>query len=198
MDNHLLPQVEEKIITLRNQQVILDCDVAELYGVETKEINQAVKNNPRKFPEGYIFELDNKEFSTLRSKFLTTKFQKTRQLPKAFTERGLYMLATILKGERAEQTTIAIVEAYAKLKELSRVIVEIPKQQENKEVQKKLAHRSGQLVEELMSDVLPKQSSETTIEMNLAMFKIRHSVRRENVERIKPAAGGMVRARGII
>ena len=185
MDNHLLPQVEEKIITLRNQQVILDCDVAELYGVETKEINQAVKNNPRKFPEGYIFELDNKEFSTLRSKFLTTKFQKTRQLPKAFTERGLYMLATILKGERAEQTTIAIVEAYAKLKELSRVIVEIPKQQENKEVQKKLAHRSGQLVEELMSDVLPKQSSETTIEMNLAMFKIRHSVRRENVERIK-------------
>ena len=144
-----------------------------------------MKNNPRKFPEGYIFELDNKEFSTLRSKFLTTKFQKTRQLPKAFTERGLYMLATILKGERAEQTTIAIVEAYAKLKELSRVIVEIPKQQENKEVQKKLAHRSGQLVEELMSDVLPKQSSETTIEMNLAMFKIRHSVRRENVERIK-------------
>ena len=174
-----------RIITLRNQQVILDCDVAELYGVETKEINQAVKNNPRKFPEGYIFELDNQEFSTLRSKFLTAKFQKTRQMPKAFTERGLYMLATILKGERAEQTTLAIVEAYAKLKELSRVILEIPKQQENKEVQKKLAHRSGQLVEELMSDVLPKQSSETTIEMNLAMFKIRHSVRRENVERIK-------------
>ena len=95
------------------------------------------------------------------------------------------MLATILKGERAERTTLAIVEAYAKLKELSRVIVEIPKQQENKEVQKKLAQRSGQLVEELMSDVLPKQSSETTIEMNLAMFKIRHSVRRENVERVK-------------
>ena len=116
------------------------------------------------------------------------RFEKQKHssvLPRAFTERGLYMLATILKGERAERTTLAIVEAYAKLKELSRVIVEIPKQQENEEVQKKLAHRSGQLVEELMSDVLPKQSSETTIEMNLAMFKIRHSVRRENVERIK-------------
>ena len=86
MDTNLLPQVEEKIITLRNQQVILDCDVAELYGVQTKEINQAVRNNPGKFPEGYIFELDNQEFSTLRSIFLTTKFQKTRQLPKAFTE----------------------------------------------------------------------------------------------------------------
>lgn len=62
-------------------------------------------------------------------------------MPKAFTEKGLYMLATILKSSRAVQTTIAIVEAYAKLKELSRVIVEIPQQQDNKEVQKVLAHR---------------------------------------------------------
>ena len=113
----IIPNVEEKIITLRNQQVILDCDVAELYGVATKEINQAVRNNPEKFPEGYIFELDNQELSDLRSKFLTAKFKMTRQLPKAFTEKGLYMLATILKSPRAVQTTIAIVEAYAKLKD---------------------------------------------------------------------------------
>ena len=93
--------MEEKIITLRNQQVILDCDVAELYGVATKEINQAVRNNPEKFPEGYIFELDNQELSDLRSKFLTAKFKMTRQLPKAFTEKGLYMLATILKSPKA-------------------------------------------------------------------------------------------------
>ena len=182
----MLPQVEEKIITLRNQQVILDCDVAELYGVETKRINEAVNNNPEKFPEGYIWLVNEQEKNELVENF--DRFEKQKHssvLPRAFTERGLYMLATILKGERAERTTLAIVEAYAKLKELSRVIVEIPKQQENKEVQKKLAHRSGQLVEELMSDVLPKQSSETTIEMNLAMFKIRHSVRRENVERVK-------------
>ena len=186
MENDLILRVEEKMITLRNQQVILDCDVAELYGVETKEINQAVRNNPKKFPEGYIWTLDEQERGELVKNF--DRFEKQKHssvLPRAFTERGLYMLATILKGERAEQTTLAIVEAYAKLKELSRVIVEIPKQQENKEVQKKLAHRSGQIIEDLMSDVLPKQSSETTIEMNLAMFKIRHSVRRENVERIK-------------
>ena len=182
MKTNLLPQVEEKIITLRDQQVILDCDVAELYGVETKEINQAVRNNPEKFPEGYIFQIDSQEFTILRSKFLTAKFSKTRQYPKAFTEKGLYMLATILKSPRAVQTTIAIVEAYAKLKELSRVIVEIPKQQENKDVQKKLVHRSGQLVEDLMSDVLPKQSSETTIELNLAMLKFRHTVHREKKE----------------
>ena len=56
MDNNLLPEVEKKIITLRNQQVILDSDVADLYGVETKQINKSVKNNPEKFPEGYVFE----------------------------------------------------------------------------------------------------------------------------------------------
>ena len=178
----IVPNVEEKIIILRNQQVILDCDVAELYGVETKRINEAVSNNPEKFPKGYIFEVDNQEFSILRSKISTAKFSKTRQLPKAFTEKGLYMLATILKSPRAVQTTIAIVEAYAKLKELSRVIVEIPKQQENKDVQKQLVHRSGRLVEELMSDVLPKQSSETTIELNLAMLKFRHTIHRGKEE----------------
>ena len=183
MDTNLLPQVEEKIITLRNQQVILDCDVAELYGVETKEINQAVRNNPEKFPDGYIFQLDNQEKTEVVKIFdHLVRLRFSPQLPKAFTEKGLYMLATILKSPRAVQTTIAIVEAYAKLKELSRVIVEIPKQQENKDVQKQLVHRSGRLVEELMSDVLPKQSSETTIELNLAMLKFRHTVHREKEE----------------
>ena len=183
MDTNLLPQVEEKIITLRNQQIILDCDVAELYGVETKEINQAVRNNPEKFPDGYIFQLDNQEKTEVVKIFdHLVRLRFSPQLPKAFTEKGLYMLATILKSPRAVQTTIAIVEAYAKLKELSRVIVEIPTQQENKDVQKQLVHRSGRLVEELMSDVLPKQSSETTIELNLAMLKFRHTIHRGKEE----------------
>ena len=178
-------EVENRMITLRGQQVILDSDVAELYGVLTKEINQAVRNNPRKFPEGYIFQLDNQEFSILRSKFLTAKFQKTRQIPKAFTERGLYMLATILKSPKAEETTIAIVEAYAKLRELSQVMTEIPLQEENSVEQKTLLHRGGQLVEDLMTDVLPVQSSETSFELNLAMFKFKHSIKRENEEELK-------------
>ena len=193
-----IPNVEEKIITLRNQQVILDCDVAELYGVATKEINQAVRNNPEKFPEGYIFELDNQELSDLRSKFSTAKFQKTRQLPKAFTEKGLYMLATILKSPKAVQTTIAIVEAYAKLKELSRVIVEIPQQEEDTIVQKHLLRRGGQLVEDLITDVLPKKSTETSFELNLAMFKFQHSVRRENDEELKQLKEEVKRLRNLL
>jgi phage regulator Rha-like protein len=182
-------EVESKIITLRDQHVILDADVAELYGVQTKEINQAVRNNPEKFPEGYIWELTTEEQKSLRSKNLTLKDagrgQHSKYPPKAFTEKGLYMLATILKSSKAVKTTIAIVEAYAKLKELSRVIVEVPQQQDNQREQKVLLHRGGQLVEEILSDMLPKQSSETSFELNLAMFKFKHSVKRENANEIK-------------
>ncbi|MBP5663737.1 MAG: ORF6N domain-containing protein [Bacteroidales bacterium] len=177
-----------KIITLRNQQVILDSDVAELYGVKTKEINQAVSNNPNKFPNGYIFQLDNQEINDLRSKNLTLKDagrgQHSKYPPKAFTEKGLYMLATILKSPKAVETTIAIVEAYAKLKELSRVIVEVPQYEDKSTEQQVLLHRGGQLIEEIMSDILPKQSSETSFELNLAMFKFKHSVKRENDDEI--------------
>lgn len=80
-----LNQVEDKIIVLRDQNVILDSDVAALYGVQTKEINQAVRNNPDKFPTGYVLDVDSKEFARLRSKFLTANLSpKSRVLPKAF------------------------------------------------------------------------------------------------------------------
>ena len=94
------------------------------------------------------------------------------------------MLATILKSPKAVETTIAIVEAYAKLKELSRVIVEVPHKEEDSMEQKVLLHRGGQLVEDIMSNILPKQSSETSFELNLAMFKFKHSVKRENEDKI--------------
>ena len=100
--------VEDKMITLRNQQVILSNHVAELYGVETREVNQAVKNNPNKFPEGYIIELNKKEKEEVVKFFDNLgNLLYSPSNPKAFTERGLYMLATILKGPKAEETTIA-------------------------------------------------------------------------------------------
>ena len=92
--------VKSKIVSLRGQDVILDFEVAALYGVETREINQAVRNNPDKFPMGYILELDKQESAVLRSKILTLKTHPgsgkvSKYNYKAFTERGLYMLATI-------------------------------------------------------------------------------------------------------
>ena len=119
-------EVEKKIIDIRGEKTILDSDVAALYSVETREINQAVKNNPEKFPEGYIFELTHKEWEPVKSKFLTSPLGGGKvKLPKAFTEKGLYMLATILKSKRATQTTLAIIETYARIKNLSRNIKEL-------------------------------------------------------------------------
>lgn len=84
--------IETKIVKIKGQDTILDFEVAALYGVQTKEINQAVKNNPRKFPKGYVLEVDREELISLRSKNLTANNAKSRVLPKAFTEKGLYML----------------------------------------------------------------------------------------------------------
>ena len=98
--------LKELIVELRGQSVLLDSDVANIYGVETKRVNEAVKNNPDKFPDHYLFEISEKEFLDLRSKFSTTKFAKTRALPKAFTEKGLYMIATILKKQTGHRSNI--------------------------------------------------------------------------------------------
>ena len=108
MPNELILQsVEKKIMTLRNEKVILDSSVAELYGVETRDINKAVKNNPDKFPQGYILELSPQEKAEVVEIFHHLKFSPSN--PKAFTEKGLYMLATILKSKQATATTLAIV-----------------------------------------------------------------------------------------
>lgn len=170
-------EVESKIILIREQQVILDKDVAELYGVTTKEINQAVKNNPEKFPEGYVFPLSTAEFDYLRSKILTTKFNKTRVLPKAFTERGLYMLATILKSPSATTTTMAIIETFINLRELTRTVSELAITQDNAK-QKTLLQKSGELFSDLIDDGSLVTTSETTIELNLAVLKLKHTVKR--------------------
>lgn len=116
--NDLIPlsmqEVEDRIAVIRNQEVIADADVAYLYGVETREVNQAVKNNPEKFPAHYMFELTPSELRDLKSKVLISNVSNNsrRGATKAFTERGLYMLATVLKGERARQVTFTIIETF--------------------------------------------------------------------------------------
>jgi len=108
--------IQNKIYTIRDMQVMLDRDLAELYGVETKRINEAVRNNQDKFPEDFFFELGDEEFDHLRSKLSTAKFAKTRTNPKVFTEQGVYMLATILKSKVASQVTISIIKTFASMR----------------------------------------------------------------------------------
>ena len=153
-----------KIISIRGQNVILDSDVAELYGVETRDINKAVKNNPEKFPQGYIFEISNEELNDLRCKNSTTNLSSmTRVLPKAFTRKGCYMLATILKGEKAIETTLAIIEAFDKLSELQATVNEMTKEPDEAK-QKSLLKKSGEIISNLISDGLDVTDIETTIE----------------------------------
>jgi hypothetical protein len=116
MDTHITQTVQDKIYHLRDVKVMIDSDIAELYSVETKRINEAVKNNPEKFPDDFMFELTDEEFSHLRSKISTAKFAMTRTIPKAFTEQGVYMLATVLKSQRATDVTISIMRTFTKIR----------------------------------------------------------------------------------
>jgi hypothetical protein len=172
--------VDSKIIELRGEQVIVDRDVAELYGVETKRINEAVSNNPDKFPEGYIINADIVEWENLRSKISTTNISsKTRVPPKAFTEKGLYMLATILKSPVATQTTIAIIDAFASLRDLNRAIKQIP-ESTNENEQLSLATRASNAIMVLLDDeLLEKTGGETSMEFNLPFFKVKRTIKLE-------------------
>ncbi|MDP4154027.1 MAG: ORF6N domain-containing protein [Bacillota bacterium] len=174
-------QVQEKIITIRDQQVIIDSDVAELYGIETKQVNQAVKNNPEKFPRGYLFELDIPEKNELVKNFDRFKKLKHSSVPlKGFTEKGLYMLATILKSPKAVETTIAIIDTFAKVKELHRVVHEMQTIPENSPKQKSLMEQAGSLVSNLLipENGLEVKGTETTYEMNFAIFKLKRTVKK--------------------
>lgn len=177
-DNINIEKIESLVLVIQGQRVILDVDVAAIYGVETKRVNEAVKNNSDKFPQGYIIELTPVELADLRSKDSTAKFAKTRVPPKAFTEKGLYMLATILKSELATQATLAIIETFSKLRELSRTVKELANL-EDKSRQKSLMQRSGELIADILDNDFQTQDAETTIELNFAVLKFKHTIKKK-------------------
>lgn len=182
-----IQEVESKIIEVRGSQVLLDKDVASLYDVQTREINQAVRNNPEKFPEGYVFELNEEESALLRSKILTLehntgKGRHTKYNYKAFSEKGLYMLATILKGKKATAATIAIIETFAKVRSLKRELVELHKEQDKKVQESKIKHFGDVLTDIVMPD-LQTQETESSLEINFLIGKIKHTVKRVRKEK---------------
>ncbi|AHJ11813.1 ORF6N domain-containing protein [Sulfurospirillum multivorans] len=109
-------RIEKNIYTVRGIEVMLDSDLANIYNVETKRINEAVKRNPKKFPDDLMFQLTQEEFDNLRSQIATTNFTMTRILPKVFTEQGIYMLATVLKSDKATDVTLSIMRTFTKLR----------------------------------------------------------------------------------
>ena len=170
--------VMARIIKIRGQEVLLDRDVAELYGVETKHVNQALKNNPEKFPQGYVFTLQTSETQELVKNF--DRFETLKHsvaAPHAFTERGLYMLATILKSKQATSTTLAIIDSFVKLREISRNIAALH-QEQDKEKQKSLVQRTGEMMNDLLLDDGETTETESTVEINLVALKFKHTVKR--------------------
>lgn len=171
------------MMSIRNQNVLLDRDVAMLYGVETRIGNQAVRNNPEKFPDGYILQLDEQESEQLRSKILmldkgTGRGRYSKYKFKAFTERGLYMLATILKSPQAVQTTLAIIDTFTQARQLARTMESLQEVSDGGEEQKSLLQKTGEILADIVGNNLSTATSETEIELNFAVVKIRHKVLR--------------------
>ena len=178
--NAMIPytEVENKIAVIRKLQVIADADVADLYGVETRRVNEAVRNNLDKFPGDYMFELTKSELQSLRSKISTTKVSvKSRSTTKVFTEKGLYMLATVLKSERATAVTFAIIETFAKVRGLKRELVELHKETD-KDIQAKKMHHFGEVLTDIVMPDLETTETESSLEINFVIGKITHTVKR--------------------
>ena len=179
----VVQKVETMILGIRGANVILDADVAELYGVETKRINEAVKNNPDKFPEDYMFVLTDEELQFLRSTNSTSNIlrskisTKSRTLPKAFTEKGLYMLATILRSKKSIDVTFAIIETFVKVRKMKRELVDLHNETDKNVLSDKMNHFSDVLSDIVMPD-LETSETESILELNFIIGKIKHTVKR--------------------
>ena len=174
-------QIEKNLMTIQGHNVLIDRDVAVLYGVETRDINKAVKNNPDKFPKDYLLELTAIEKNEVVENFHhleSLKYSKTN--PKAFTEKGLYMLATILKSKQATQTTFLIIETFAKLRALQQAVTKAATAKG--EQKNNLLKRSGELMADLLDTELSETETETTVELNFAVLKLKHTSKRKKVD----------------
>jgi len=123
--------IQSKIFEIRGLKDMLDFDISELYEVETRVLNQAVKRNVIRFPEDFMFQLTNTEFDNLISQSVTSRWGGTRKLPYAFTEHGVTMLASVLRSEKAIEFNIQIVRAFIALRQYALEYAELNQKIEN-------------------------------------------------------------------
>ena len=153
--------VINKIYIIRDQKVMLDKDLAELYDVTTGNLNKAVGRNIKRFPEDFMFELTNEEFGNLKSQFETSSWGGTRKTPKAFTEQGVAMLSGVLHSDRAIMVNIQIMRAYSKMREM--LTDNLSVKLEIEEIKKKLTNHSKniELVFNYLDELIEKKDNET-------------------------------------
>ena len=127
--------IQNKIYVIRNQKVMLDFDLAQLYEIETKRLKEAVRRNIERFPEDFMFELTKEEFENLRSQIASSNIRGTRYMPFVFTEQGVAMLSSVLNNSKAIEINIAIMRTFVvlrssilSLEEISKRMTEVEKQ----------------------------------------------------------------------
>ena len=151
-------QIERKIVSVRGRQVILDRDLAALYGVETKSLNQTVRRNLDRFPDDFMFILDLKEESGLKSQIVTSSWGGNRKPPLAFTEQGVAMLSGLLRSKRAVEANILIMRAFVQMRHLllSNAHI-INRVQRLEEKQEQTEETIGLILDKLGENDLPRQ-----------------------------------------
>ncbi len=171
--------IDDKIIEIRECFVIIDRDVAELYGIETKRVNEAVSNNPDKFPSDYMFELSKDEKIEVVEYFdHLSPIKYSPYLPKVFTKKGLWMLATILSSKQAKETTFLIIETFDKIDNLKYNLKKLETTNDNK-LKEQLSQKSGEIIAELL-DVAEEYDTdtETSVEVNFGLLKYKRTVKK--------------------
>ncbi|CAN1540915.1 KilA-N, DNA-binding domain containing protein [Flavobacteriaceae bacterium] len=153
--------VINKIYFIRNQKVMLDRDLAELYSVETKRINEQVKRNLSRFPEDFMFQLSEIEFQNLKSQFATSSWGGIRKVPYVFTEHGVLMLSSVLNSEKAIQTNIQIMRIFTKIRQM---LVDTTELRLDVETIKKKIENQGkniELVFQYLDELIEKKETKT-------------------------------------
>jgi len=146
--------VATKILFVRGKKVILDRDLAEMYGVKTKELNQAVQRNLERFPDDFMYQLTREEVANLKSQIVTSSWGGTRKPPRVFTEQGVAMLSGLLNSNRAIQVNIAIMRAFVKLRELLLTHKELSQKLEELERKYQLHETDIQAIFEVIKKLL--------------------------------------------
>jgi hypothetical protein len=153
--------ISNKIYLIRNKRVILDQDLAKLYNVETRVLKQAVKRNIERFPDDFMFELSKKEFSILRSQFVTSSWGGIRYVPMAFTEQGVAMLSSVLHSDKAIMVNIQIIRVFTKVREM--LMDNLSIRLEIEEIKKQLSNhdKNIELVFSYLDELIDKQENST-------------------------------------
>ncbi|MGD9157731.1 MAG: ORF6N domain-containing protein [Desulfobacteraceae bacterium] len=175
----LVELIQEKIAIIRGERVMLDYDLADLYGVETKQLKRAVRRNIERFPSDFMFELTRMEFDDLRSQFGTSNWGGTRYMPMVFTEQGVAMLSSVLNSRQAIEVNILIMRAFVKIRQMAASHKDLLKK--INEMEKKYDHQF-QLVFEAIRALMkeeekPKRRIGFQIEEQKAKYKVKKSRR---------------------